>query len=245
MSYFKKEYSDIECQMKHLADKNGDIYLPNPEPIKPVDYILICMEPSLGGWAHSKEEAKLKIDQGFRNFLAGFDPMLLHYSVRKYLCEGTQTYHITDFSKGAMLVDDAKINRAKRYEDWYKLLEEEVKLLEKPETKIIAVGKEVCRNLKLNKFPKPIETVIHYSPLAGRARSLRVAGYEDQFKDFKQNISHADVLAIAQEVIGNSGVPLQIKDDALSIIEKGKLTESRLKLLFSYKLEFEGMKFRW
>ena len=73
--------------MKALAEADGDVYLPNPKPGGPVDYVLICMEPSLAHWARSAKEARARVDAGFRNFLAGFEPMLLHFSVRRFLCE--------------------------------------------------------------------------------------------------------------------------------------------------------------
>jgi hypothetical protein len=31
--------------------------------------VFVCMEPSLGRWARSADEAKSKVDAGFRNFL--------------------------------------------------------------------------------------------------------------------------------------------------------------------------------
>jgi len=105
--------------MKTLAEADGNVYLPNPEPTGRVDYILIGMEPSLGHWARSAEEARARVASGFRNFLTDIEPMLLHFSVRRFLCEKGQKYYITDFSKGAMLVEHAGTVRADRYDRWY------------------------------------------------------------------------------------------------------------------------------
>ena len=77
--------------MKSLAESDSDVYLPNPEPTARVDYILICMEPSLGHWARSAEEARAKVASGFRNFLSGIEPMLLHFSVRRFLREKSRS----------------------------------------------------------------------------------------------------------------------------------------------------------
>ncbi len=44
----RRAYRDLERRLKTLAESDGDVYLPNPEPTARVDYILICMEPSLG-----------------------------------------------------------------------------------------------------------------------------------------------------------------------------------------------------
>jgi hypothetical protein len=73
---------------------------------------LICLEPSLGHWARSVTKARERVASGFRNFLTDIEPMLLHFSVRRFLCEKGQHYHITDFSKAAMLVKQAGAARA-------------------------------------------------------------------------------------------------------------------------------------
>ena len=57
---FKDAYQELERRMKVLAEADGDLYVPNPEPLGPVDYFLIAMEPSLGHWARSAAEAKVK-----------------------------------------------------------------------------------------------------------------------------------------------------------------------------------------
>jgi hypothetical protein len=71
--------------------------------------------------------------------------MLLHYASRRYL--GTESYHLTDFSKGAMLTAHANIDRTERYDRWYRLLLEELALVG-PEAKIFSVGKVVASDLR-------------------------------------------------------------------------------------------------
>ena len=93
--------------MKALAESEGDVFLPNTEPEGPVQYVLICMEPSLGRWARSADEARSKVEAGFRNFLFSMEDFILHFCARLYLCKPKERYHITDLSKGAMLVKRA------------------------------------------------------------------------------------------------------------------------------------------
>ena len=119
---FEQAYNELEVRMGYLAKRNDEIYLPNIVPHGPVDYIFICMEPSLGEWARSRDAAESQLKAGFRNFLDGFNTMILHYAIRNYLCKNNQRYHITDLSKGAMLVRDADDNRITRYMNWYPLL---------------------------------------------------------------------------------------------------------------------------
>lgn len=238
---FRRSYADLEARMKAQAEADGDVYLPNPEPSGPVDYLFICMEPSLGHWARSAEEANSRVAAGFRNFLAGIDPMLLHFAVRQFLCRNGQRYHVTDFSKGAMLVERAGSARTARYDRWYDLLQEEVGLLTVPDSHVVAVGGDVASHLKKREFSRPVSQVLHYSPLAGRARSECVRGREHEFAVFAKGTSKSDLLAMARAVLSDAAVPPDIYRDALSIIERAKLSESRLKLLFCYKLQFEAL----
>jgi hypothetical protein len=145
---FHTAYRELEERMKALAVADGDVFLPNPEPEGPVDYVFICMEPSLGRWARSPEEAKSKVDAGFRNFLFSAETSILHFCIRRYLCESTQRYHITDFSKGAMLVKGAGLARAQRYDRWYALLLEEINLVATSDAAIVAVGNVVFQHLR-------------------------------------------------------------------------------------------------
>jgi hypothetical protein len=169
----RRAYRDLERRMKALAESDGDVYLPNPEPTAGVYYILICMEPSLGHWARSVEEGRAKVASGFRNFLTDIEPMLLHFSVRRFLCENGQRYHITDFSKGAMLVKHAGAVRGDRYDRWYALLQEEIDLIAAPGARVIAVGKEVAKHLRRSGFQRGVTIVppqLRDSRLAGERR---------------------------------------------------------------------------
>jgi len=238
----RRAYRDLERRMKTLAESENDVYLPNPEPTARVDYILICMEPSLGHWARSAAEARARVDSGFRNFLAGIEPMLLHFSVRRFLCEKGQHYQITDFSKGAMLVKHAGAIRADRYDRWYALLQEEIDLIAAPGARVVAVGKTVAEYLRRREFPREVTPVIHYSPLASRARTARLEGHQDRFREFESSITSEDVLATAQEVLDESGVPPEIYNETLTRVARSQLSESRRKLVYCYKLDFEAMK---
>jgi hypothetical protein len=237
-------YRDLERRMKARAEQDGDAYLPNPEPSSRVDYILVCMEPSLGHWAKSAQDARVRVAAGFRNFLVDIEPMLLHYSVRRFLCDIGQRYHITDFSKGAMPVKKAGAGRAGRYDKWYALLQEEIDLIAAPGARVIAVGKVVADHMSRRGFAREITSVVHYSPLAGRARVVGLDGYEDRFREFNRSMSLEAVLDVAKEVLDESGVPPEIHNEALTRVARSQLSESRRRLVFRYMLAFEKMKRR-
>src|SRR6516162_6860595 len=67
---FRTAYRELEERMKALAETDGDVFLPNPEPLGTAQYIIICMEPSLGHWARSVDQARSRVEAGFRNFLS-------------------------------------------------------------------------------------------------------------------------------------------------------------------------------
>ncbi len=230
--------------MKARAEADGDVFLPNPEPEGPVDYVFICMEPSLGRWARSKEKAKSKVDVGFRNFLFSTETSILHFCIRRYLCESTQRYHITDFSKGAMLVKGADRERTQRYDGWYPLLQEEINLVATSDAAIFAVGKVVSQNLERLCFQRPFTPIIHYSALAAGARSAEIARLrqEDAFEAFRGSVSIQDVADTAGAVLREAHVPTKMYDEALSGLLKSQLSTSRQQLIFIYKLAFESIR---
>jgi len=241
---FHTAYRELEERMKKRAEEDGDVFLPNPEPLGKVQYVLICMEPSLGRWARSAEQARSKVEAGFRNFLFSIEDFIPHFSVRRYLCGPAERYHITDFSKGAMLVEHAGLARIKRYDRWYTLLQEEIDLCASPGAGIVAVGNVVSQHLARRGFRRPFTRVIHYSSQAGLARSAGVLGREDKFQAFSNSVSLEDVVATAEDVLKAAGVRSKIRDKTLSRLAKSQLTTSRQQLIFNYKVAFEAMHIR-
>lgn len=238
---FRSRYHDLERRMRALAEADGDIYLPNAEPTLPVDFILIAMEPSLGRWARSAEQARAKIDAGFRNFLVSLETSLLHFSVQRYLCAEGERYHITDFSKGAMYVHRANIDRVRRYDRWYPLLQEELELCAKPGATIVAVGKVVAEQLERRGFSRTFIQVLHYSNQAGPSRNAGIKGRDEEFRAFRTSITLDAVVEAARIAADRARAPEWLREDVLSALtKKSDLSESSLKLIFNYKLAFEA-----
>jgi len=228
--------------MKALAEADGDIFVPNPEPFAPVQYVLICMEPSLGRWARSADHARSRVEAGFRNFLFSIDDFILHYCVRRYLCCSMQRYHFTDFSKGAMLVNRAALARIERYDRWYALLKEEIDLCADPSAGIVAVGKHVAEHLARRGFRRSFTRVIHYSSQAVSARKAGILGREESFQAFRGSVSLEDLVETAEDALKAAHVPSEIHDETLSRLAKSRLTTSREQLIFNYKVAFELMR---
>ncbi len=235
-SDFRAAYGDLETRLSAQAEADGDIYLPNPEPEGPVDTVLLAMEPSMG-WAHNDaDEVRAKISAGIRNFVgpaSSLDgPLLLLVCVRRYL---SPSYHITDMSKGAMSGDKAGIGRTERWDRWYPLLLEEVRLVAAPEAKFFAVGGQVARYLERRAFPHHVTTLLHYSRSANGARASAIRAHEQEFARFKRSVSMEDLLPIVEQVT----MP-PYRQQTLARLRGQQLSDSALQLMFTYMLTLGG-----
>jgi hypothetical protein len=200
------------------------------------------MEPSLGWWARSPEEGRAKIGAGFRNFVSSPEDFILHFCVRHYLCAPQQRYHLTDLSKGAMLVDRANRARAHRYDRWFDLLLDEIALVAAPQARIIAVGDVVAKHLTRRRFARPFARVMHYSGQAALARKRGIAGREAALSEFAKRISMDDIVVTANSVLRWANVPQELRIEALVRLQRTQLTESRRQLMFIYRQAFEAIR---
>jgi hypothetical protein len=237
VSDFQDAYRERVARMKALAEADGDVFLPNLEPSGPVDYVFICMEPSRGKWALTPEKARAEVAKGFRNFLPSGDVAILHFAAHEFLPAGTR-YYMTDLSKGAMFGKYANIGRTQRYNRWSDLLMEELALVAAPGAKIFAVGGVVKSQLERRGL-RPSATLMHYSSVAASHRSRAIVGREDSFEQFKRSVSIERLQAVAGDVLATYDVPPCIRAKALAQLVKRKLTDSLLKLAFSYKVAIE------
>jgi hypothetical protein len=235
---FQNRYRELEERMRALAEEEGNVYVRNPRPSGPVQYVFICMEPSLG--SSSPEELQARMDAGARNFLNSVEDFLLHFAARRYLCDSGERYHITDVSKGAMTVSRAGTNRQQRYGRWYSLLQEEIDLVTTPDAHCFAVGRAVSDFLSERNFQRPFSYLLHYSPQTARARNKGIEGHEARFEAFRGTVSMEDVIAEAEGVLNEADLPDRFRDEALTRLENSTLTPSRKKLLFNCKLTFEA-----
>jgi hypothetical protein len=141
-----------------------------------------------------------------------------------------------------MLVTHASRTRTARYARWYALLQKEIDLVARPDASIIAVGKTVAEELRRHGFRRDVSQVLHYSPLASRARNTRLEGHEHGFTKFARSLSLEDVRKTALKVLDEARLPPTIYDEALSKVRGSQLSESRKKLVYTYKLDFEALK---
>ena len=242
---FGKEYAVLECDFKRQVEKDNkelgieSLFLPNIRPVGPVDFVLIAQEPSLGGGG--LEKAGEKIEQGDRNFSGSFEDFILHFCIREYLCRGGKTCYLTDLAKGAMAVRVAESQRQDRYERWYPLLEKELRLVAKPGALIISIGGKVEDFRKKKKLAWP--KILHYSQQAAGFRGKAAEEDPVGFRKFCTTVSREKIERVAEEVLEEGGVGAVLKEEKLKRLRRGSgLTDSRKKLMFDYKVAFEGMR---
>lgn len=240
-TYFDRDFEALEEKFRNQAEEDGDVFLPSIKPHGKVDFVLIGAEPSLGSWAKDKREAREKISQGFRDFSFSLGDFILHYCARAYLCQGERSYHVTDLSKGAMLVKKAGENHTERYSRWHDLLMAEWELVSKESTRVISIGGSAAKFLK-GKAPLVSKTILHHSNQAAKYRARCVKGRESQFREFAAQCTLGDVLEVAKSII--YGIPMDnsLAAGTLDRLQSHRgLSESQKKLAFGYMLDFSEM----
>lgn len=244
----KKQLGKLRLEEKELVAKirreypsRKIIYLPNLIPRGKVKYIFVAMEPSFGQWARNEEEAEGKIKNGFRNFILSWEDFIFHYCVTNYL---SPSYYLTDISKAAMKVKDAKELKNKIYDEWIELLKQEIEIVGQNDCKLIFVGKSVENFLKPKVLNRNIaKTVLHYSGQAARQRKEIPKKYPEDFKIFKkcQNLCPDAILDFAKNFLKENSISPQMRDWILGKLKNNrtKLSESRKELMFTYYRQFQ------
>ena len=235
---FDQEYSSLVQESSRLAKFEGNVYLPIIRPPRQVDYVFIGMEPSLRHWAKTPQEAEEKVGRGFKDFAFSVGDFILHHCIREYLCRNQgSTYYVTNLSKGAMTVREANDNPVERWERWLPLLRNELTLVRKRTTRLVAIGKSVDIFLASKGFSN-IHTILHYSQQAARYRNKWVEWDEKAFENFKRQISGKDIIVTAKAVTEQAKMEWNLTSPGLRRLENRDLTDSQKMLMFGYKCYF-------
>ncbi len=249
-SEFSEKYQELESRFKHQVEKDNEfwesVYLPNAIiPDKEVDYVLIGMEPSLGRWT---EKTQRRLSQGSKNFAYSIEDFILHYCIQHYLCSETETYYITDLSKGAMLSKEAGKGRTKRYKSWYKLLKDEIKLVSNKAAKVIAISKpKVYDFLKKSKFGeetgRELFHIPHYSSQNSWYWDKEIRGQESELNKFiaSAQVTIDEIRKVADCILDQCKMEDDLRGEIYARLPK-QLTESKKKLVFTYKTCFKHIK---
>ena len=245
---FSEQYAALEAKFKEQVEKDNEDFkshafesnfLANIAPKGPVDYILVAMEPSFGGGSGVPTPGKAFNN---RNFAGSLEDFILHYCVNEYLCEGERDYYLTDLSKGAMPVAKASGSLALRYERyrrWYPLLCEEIELVG-PNAPIIPVGYVVRDFLEVRATQNLTSEILHYSQSAAAHRPKIPRLYDVQFSEYKKTVDMSVIETTVRRVMTEALLDSATLEATLKRLQRGSgLTNSRKKLMFTYKYQFE------
>lgn len=142
---FDEAYAKLECKFRAMVKQDRichgieSFFLPNIRPESPVDFVLVGMEPSLGGMDFETAKKKAAIGE-FTNWGTFPEESTLEYAVHNYLGVHGESFYFTDLAHGAMKPQSKGAGDKTKYERWYPLFEEELGLVAKRDAKIIAIG---------------------------------------------------------------------------------------------------------
>ena len=246
---FTERYAELEAKFRQQVVDDwqhgiGSLYWPVIPPKGPVDYVLISMEPS-DRQKHGEPTVNDQKSVPPYNQAAGTENYLFNHCVREYLCQGNETYHLTDLAKGALSVKRAKINAEAKYERWYPLLEKELQLVWKPgKTRIIAVGRTPQSFLRDKRLCERLDRVLHYNPQGVGWAKRKSRQWEDEFEDFDRGIRGEEFEESVRALLKDVESPERI-DEIVNVGGGGsrcKLTPGRRWLMFYYKNRFNEIR---
>ena len=248
MDFTTEEYRCLEKKFREKVRKDNKAncphahYLPNLVPKDKVDFVRVAMEPALGK-ACTQESKECWTGRGCsNNFVNSIDDFILHFCVRRYLCEGSdeKTYHITDMAKTQLPPGCAKEGRFSRWKRWYCLLRDELKLVRKDNAPLIAIGRDVERFLKQK--GEDSHYILHYSRRVLEKHVAREAKRcPSEYEKFKENVVANCLKETVRQVLKD------VRSDSCidKILEQLQLDrnfcERRKKLAFTYKMSFKRL----
>ncbi len=168
----------VEADNERFPDLDSHYLAVNP-PTAPVDYVLIGSEPSLIG-------VKEYLETGIHNFPGCPRCEPLHYVVDRYLSDSNRNYHLTDLAKGAVAGGPGK-ESVQRYDLWFDLLKEELRLVAKPNAVIISFGIHAGYYLMRKGLSGHVGMIPHYSTRNRYWYNFR-ACHQPEWKRFDKDV---------------------------------------------------------
>ena len=113
----------------------------------------------------------------------------------------------------------------------------------KPGARIISIGRKVEDFLNKKKLARHLGGIPHYALTANKHWGKSIKGREEAYRKFCAEVEREYIERVAEEVLEEGGVGEALKEEKLKRLRKGSgLTESRKKLVFDYKVDFERMR---
>ena len=229
---FNRSYDRLEQEFKQQveADKGLPIkgikdshFLENIRPDSPVNFVLIAMEPSLGGQVGGGK-TEPNPSPWPKIFSWSFEDFVLHHCIREYLCRTDKTYYLTDIAKDAMPTRVAAVRSEERYQGWVGLLITELDLVAKPDARLVSIGQKTGHFLDEQldeKWRKRHSgTILHYSGNAARWRKRIPEERPQEYGEFKGTVATEDILNTAQAVMHQAGIAAVYAEKRFSVLKQ-------------------------
>ena len=96
--------------------------------------------------------------------------------------------------------------------------------------------------LAVQKMEHLEDEILHYSQSAASHRPKMKRCYPDRYAKFEDTVDMSDIKQTAKRVLDEAGLGPDEPEKTLKRLKRGKgLTESRKKLMFTYKCQFEKL----
>lgn len=225
------------------------VHLPTLLPLKPVNYIVVSAEPSLG-FATNKSDRDIEamVAGGYRNFMHSWEDFILHHCLKKKL----RSYYATSISKAALQAKSAQSWRDRFLHESLPTFLQEVELLSSKDAVIIPVGSRAARFLEQATLPRPVASpLMHFSRTASRWRSRLPDAHPEAYAAFAERLETIQLIRSAdhtlmtlfqiEESIFGNPVPYDLIQERLAYLKESKagLSESRKQLLFTYLTQLD------
>lgn len=225
------------------------VHLPTLLPLKPVPYIVVSAEPSLG-FAKDKSDwgVEAMVAGGYRNFMHSWEDFILHHCLKKKL----RNYYATSISKAALDAQNSDHWRDVFLKASLPTFLHEVELLSTPDAVILPLGNRTAQFLAEVDVPRTVaKPLIHFSRTASRWRSRLPEAHPEAYQTFAKDLEPIQLIRSADHTlmtlyqmeasIFGTPVPYDLIQNRLDYLRDSKagLSESRKQLIFTYFMQLD------
>ena len=234
------EYIDIELydrmqnEWRQCAKVRKCHYIAFAPPQSRVDFVLVAMMPSVNEKAADGVpfgDYPLNESDAPNGLYSALGDLILHHSVRRYLCERGEKYYITDLAKAAIPAGKVtpKLQR-EEFNFWYPKLLDELNLVAKPTATIIPVSHTTANFLRdiNDKLPYRLtHPILHWSRQLTAAAKMASSFFPKEWSTFQKTATLKDVLETTEEAFKDAGlsqyfsaVSSRLKEESFGDMEK-------------------------
>ena len=233
----KEQHDALQNQWLEYAIGRGHHYLRYLAPRGKVDYVLVAKMTSISEKdAEELDPGELRYPAPHLNLLISIGDLTLNYGAHRYLCKPGETYYLTDLGKCAIPPQQAKGKlEREEFEFWYPKLLEELELVAKPTTTVVAVGRATWNFLqKQSDFPhRLVGPILHWSPQLVGAAQMASTLFPTDWEKFRQATTWEDLYKSTEEIFSAAGLSRHM--DTVGQRIKSDFRKRDMHFMFTYK----------